>query len=298
MRLIIVVATIGSVALFLSNPAQALSQLAAMTPYQCMMLCVPFTFAILFTFASRISGPFRQRLPQLTAWLSAHQRCGVCACDLSKSSADEDGLVICPECGSAWHPDRWTLKSDNIATSNLTVDVLLTRTGTTFEWCTDDRGVPLDLRGFSILKWSNQPRASTKLAAKLLRQESFEGQRRLRRAFPITILGWLAFNVAIFIIRNPAPRDRVFDIVFVGIVTALIAGVVLYVARRGIVNPRRFRATLLSHHVCANCGGELDEFPAPSFDGCTACAHCGRAWNLGEFEPINPSAPASPPSPA
>ncbi|MCC6971566.1 MAG: hypothetical protein IT434_15250 [Phycisphaerales bacterium] len=298
MWLIIVVATIGSVALFLSNPAQALSQLASMTPYQWMIVCIPLLFTMLLTLASRLGGPFRQSLPQLTAWLSAHQRCGVCACDLSKSSADDDGLVTCPECGSAWHPDRWTLKSDNIAASDLTLDVMMGANGSSFEWCTDDRGVPLDLRGFSIMKWSNQPRASTKMAARLLRQVAFERKRRLRRVFPVTILGWLVFNVAIFIIRNPAPRDRVFDIALVGVVTALIAAVVLYIARRGNVNPRRFRAALLSHHVCANCGGELDEFPAPSFDGCTACAHCGRAWNLSEFEPITPSAPASPPSPA
>ena len=294
MWLIIVVATIGSVALFLSNPAQGLSQLGAMSPYQWLIVCIPLLFTMLLTLASRLGGPFRQSLPQLAAWLSAHKRCGVCACDLSKSSADDDGLVTCPECGSAWHPDRWTLKSDDIATSDLTIDILMGHTGTSFEWCTDDRGVPLDLRGFSTLKWSKQPRASTTLAAKLLRQEAFERRRRLRRVFPVTILGWLVFNVALFIIRNPAPGDRVPDLVFVGIVTALIAGVVLYIARRGNVNPRRFRSTLLSHHVCANCGGELDESP-PSFDGCTACAHCGRAWKLGESEALTPSAPASPP---
>lgn len=298
MRLFIIVTTILCAVLFLSNPARALSQIAAMTPYQWVMVCVPFAFAVLLTFASRISGPFRQRLPQLTAWLTAHNRCGACARDLSKSCADHDGLVTCPECGSAWHPDRWTLKSDNIATSNLTADIIMGYTGSTFAWCTDDRGVPLDLRGFSIFKWSKQPRASTKLAAKLLRQEAFERRRRLRRAFPITILGWLVFNVSIFIIRNPSPRDRVFDIVFVGVVTALIAAVLLYIARRGNVNPRRFRSTLLSHHVCANCGGELDESPPPTFDACCTCPHCGRAWNLGESESFTPSAPVSPPSPA
>lgn len=298
MRLFIIVTTILCAVLFLSSPARALSQIAAMTPYQWLMVCVPFALAILFTFASRIAGPFRQSLPQLTAWLTAHNRCGACACDLSKVRADHDGLVTCPECGSAWHPNRWTLKSDDIATSDLTIDILMGYTGATFEWCTDDRGVPLDLRAFSVLKWTKQPRASTKLAAKLLRQEAFERQRRLRRVFPMTILGWLALNGGIFIIRNPAPRDRIFDIVFVGVVTALIAGVVLYIARRGNVNPRRFRSTLLSHHVCANCGGELDESPPRTFDACRACVHCGRAWKLGGSESLTPSAPVSPASPA
>lgn len=297
MRLLIIITTILCAVVFLSSPTRALSQVASMTPYQWLMVCVPFAFAILFTLVSRLSGPFRKGLPQLTAWLTAHARCGACACDLSKSSADDDGLVTCPECGSAWNADRWTLKSDDIATSDLTIDILMGHTGTSFEWCTDDRGVPMDLLGFSILKWSRQPRASPKMAAKLIRQEAFERQRRLRRVFPITILGWLVFNVAIFIIRNPLPRDRVFDILLVGVMTALIAGVVLHIARRGNVNPRRFRSTLLSHHVCANCGGELDESP-PSFDGCTACAHCGCAWKLGESEALTPSARASPPSPA
>lgn len=169
--------------------------------------------------------------------------------------------------------------------------------GTTFEWCTDDRGVPLDLRGFSILKWSKQPRASTKMAAMLLRQEAQERHRRFRRLSYILVLAWLVFNVGAFIIRNPHPRDRVIDTLVMAVLTTVAAAVVLYIARRRGVNPHRFRFTLLSHHVCANCGGELCE-SSTSFDGCTACTYCGRAWKLTEFGAVTPSAPASPPSPA
>lgn len=285
--------------MLVSNPTRALSALLPSTGSQWivfgLMMCIPlFTVRI----APRFAGPFRQSLPQINAWLAAHGRCGACGYDLDAIQVAPDGRVVCPECGSAWHPDRWTLKSDDISTSSLTVDVLLARTGTTFEWCTDDRGVPLDLRGFSIRKWSRQPRASTELAAKLLRQEAFERRRRLRRTFHVVVFAWLVINIAALIIRNPPPRDLVFDIMSVGIVTALIAGIVLYIARRGNVNPRRFRSTLLSHHVCANCGGELDESPPPTFDACRACVHCGRAWKLGESESLTPSAPVSPPSPA
>ncbi len=216
----------------------------------------------------------------LVALLAAHRDCGACGYSLREAVIDPDGCCVCPECGAAWHRDRWTLEHTDLHSSDLLADTAAGRRGPEI-MSIDDRGVPLPTRFRSFVAWLREGAA----APDALRADLTATDRAARRRFlriGITSAGalWLIANVLHVTLRNFHPRDRAFDIVLFAIVTALIAMTPLILASRPQLSAARCRAIILSHSRCPCCRRELGATDPVAFDGCTPCAHCGRAWRL------------------
>lgn len=253
----------------------------------------PIVVVIIAVFAKRRSvqwsaprpptGPFRRRLPPLTALLAAHRDCGACGYDLRSVMPDADARAACPECGAAWHEDRWTMSAHPLHDSDLLVDTV-TGKKAAGPLLADDRGVPFDVTPFSVSAWLKRERMPRDLAAALSAANARTRRTWLRGMSAAVGALWVLASVLFHHFYNGAPRDLLFDSVLFGLVTLIIAIALLYLASRAEISAPDARALMLAHRICPNC---FDRYPDPAhappaslFDGCTPCVGCGRAWRL------------------
>lgn len=269
---------------FSQNPGQFLH----MSTAQAVMLGCAVFFGVIgppvFRHLARGKEPaLPPRLPRLNAWPAAHRRCGACGYDLRQFEPAPDGCAVCPECGAAWHRDRWTLADRDVLDSSSLL-AAWSETESAFSFSSDDRGVPLDgsiLAGstFSLTHWLNKPRLPQTVQRAALNANRRFAKRRMLVAGSIIAALWLTAQVVIALVRDPDPRDDITVAAFVAIITGLIALTLLWAFARMGNSSRRHRAMILSLHRCPNCAGELPAAPI-AFDGCVACLKCRRAWKV------------------
>jgi hypothetical protein len=140
----------------------------------------------------------------------------------------------------------------------------------------DDRGVPCDAAGgwFPPWAWSDRVDAAVRQAVR----DEVAGRAWLRFVIGVAGVGvaWIV-GISVFVaVRNPLPQDWWLDLMSFSIVTALIGVAIGYLLYRIAGRARDRRAASLRVSRCMNCGDVLAA--APGFDGCVACAGCGRAW--------------------
>lgn len=224
-----------------------------------------------------IAVQMRRRPPvgasSLAACLAAHGLCGACGYDLHTVAPEPDGCVVCPECGAAWHSDRFVLQDVDPRPSIPLAALAARGHSPAAPGSTDDRGVPMRRRwGWPPVWPLNDSPAHREL-------ETFAttAMRRFHgRVLPIAALAWAL--VLLLIVRNSSPLDTL-EIGISTVVTFLIAAIVCFAVSR-IYRDRIMLREVRRMGLCPNCGRTLPAGSPPTFDGCTVCPGCRLAWRL------------------
>jgi hypothetical protein len=235
------------------------------------LVAVVVVLAFPLLVARLANGGARRRLPSVMAHLAAHCHCGNCGYDLRKLEREGDSCVVCPECGAAWHSDRFVL-ADQEPKDSETLQKLLSRGGAgESESECDDRGLMLDGPVKWPPRWIDSATTPPDAAARL----STEMQRRRRRWLSIAVPGALVVWAGAVYGLSLINREPLGLII---VVTGLIGLTGLYAITRVYVDRAMLRVPVDDLGLCNNCGRPLPEGSSPAFDGCTVCSKCGRAW--------------------
>jgi len=194
-----------------------------------------------------------------------HGVCPACKFSISGLDADDDGFVICPECGAAWHADWWT-------------DYLIKELDQKIVLAKKHRPVAcqLDARRqiFEVMAWVDR-------RDRLQHCGGFWSAFRVRdwlaMLFSLLITGFLvwivASNASLF---STAPALKIAAIAVVFLI-ALVA--VLQVVRYS--RTARFKVFVrkqIDDHKCPHCDHELCEDRHP-VDEMIMCPGCWHAWD-------------------
>lgn len=227
-----------------------------------ILICVPALYVSAWRAARRSRAC---RLPPRVAWTAAYQRCGACTYDLAGIDVGPDGLAVCPECGAAWHRDRWTHPPKGEMGRFASTLTAVEANGL------DDRGCPLTQYVKIRPYWAQSRKdASARLDAAYGRLGELAVQR-LSSWTPILLVGMVTIVALVYgLVERTEPR-----LAGAGIYIAMFVGVASAMA---FFRTEREQAAqvLVSLRFCPNCGADFDG--PPGFDGCAACRQCGRAW--------------------
>lgn len=232
-----------------------------------------------FVSASLGSVRARARVHASVAWLNAHRCCGACGYSLREVEPGVDGMAVCPECGAAWHQDRWTMADRDLKEASELRKVVESPLATMKIEAWDDRYVPVTMAPAS--------RAGLLDADWIPERDRLRVRRELarRRAWHIGIASvviaaaWAGGVCFTMWIKDPLPRDRTEILVSIAIVYGLIGLTLLYAVSRIAVSWMKVRAAWLRVGRCPGCGEGLPNV-AGEFDGCVACSRCKRSWRL------------------
>lgn len=208
----------------------------------------------------------------LAAYLAAHRVCGACGYDLHTVAPEADGCVVCPECGGAWHRDRFVMQDRDPRQDSQLAALAAAGRAIVAPNRIDDRGVPMR----KVWRWP-PPWLSFDAASTALEAFASGSTRRFNAvAVPVAALLWAGALATIIL---AADEPDTFAIVASTVVTFLITAIVWFTLGR----IHRDRVTLREVRrmgLCPNCGHMLPTDAPPTFDGCTVCAHCRLAWRL------------------
>ncbi|MDX2146416.1 MAG: hypothetical protein SFZ23_02750 [Planctomycetota bacterium] len=197
---------------------------------------------------------------------------------------EADGCAACPECGAAWHRDRWTMENQDV-TARADIDKLPTHDFELgYKLICDDRGVPIAMQTFSLGSWTRSSAVDPESRDRVLAEARITRARHIRWALAVAVPTWIALMIWVSLVRPPPYADYWRTLTLIGVVTALIIALLAYFVSRTEVPAAAARALILRHGACPSCGARLpilnqrDE--PPTFDGATPCRNCGRAWKL------------------
>ncbi len=270
-----------------------------------VLLVVPLSALACIRVNERLDRDRASILP-VASLLAAFCRCGGCAYRLDEIMPEPDGCRVCPECGAAWHKDRHTFVSPpsggesqspahptppssasnprrDIVTDPLLVELLASLRTANRVKLDDDRGVPMDQPWTWPPKWFGLRSADVDLEAKLRHIASDTAAKMRRRLlWPFSLIAVLGAAVATTVVTL---RSNEFDLAQV-VVVYLIFLILAVTAFRALVHLFVERATrreaVRQLRMCCNCGHALPNDPPKTFDNCTPCTHCGRAWKQAE----------------
>jgi hypothetical protein len=203
--------------------------------------------------------------------------CPSCGYNLFGLSADQDGILPCPECGAGWRASR-IRRVEAFATGVRMADAHTAISLAPVAWSArDDRGM-------------RRPLVHPRLRREIAGAESEPARQRLRSARRAIgrsgrIVRWLA---ALFMLLPGA-----------GICAAFLSGGMTPTLARALVvpglffvglgcgalfgnfgyNPRRVRRLMVESQLCPSCAAPLDGID-PEADGRKVCGLCLGAWEL------------------
>jgi ssDNA-binding Zn-finger/Zn-ribbon topoisomerase 1 len=214
------------------------------------------------------------------AWLAAYRHCGACGYSLGEVEPDGDGIATCPECGSAWHRDRWTHAGRDPREDREMLAWLRMRRGGRRDGF-DDRGLPVALREVWSPRWlcndAFPPEVRGRVRARLVRL----AWRRIGWMSAVAIGAWIAGVAALMRWRDPVPRYWWLHLGLIGAITGVMLAGVIYVIVRTAARSSEVRDVSLDEGRCPSCGEGLEGRKA-EFDGCVTCAPCRHAWRRNE----------------
>lgn len=225
--------------------------------------------------ASRIRRLRASSQSPLASLLAAHRRCGACGYRLHEIEPAADGCCVCPECGGAWHRDRFVL-ADRDADNDGTLTGLLAH-GHRFPSPVreDDRGMPMARPWRWPAHWYQNDRFATGISAELRPIDRAVRAKLQRFGLPIALAAWL--GAATLITRAKDDIERV-DVIVILVVTFLITSVLYFAIVRRWLPERSMRAQVRARGICLSCGAQLPTNPPATFDSCVVCSSCKRAW--------------------
>jgi hypothetical protein len=269
---------------------------------------IPLLFPLLFgwgwLFISKRLNREREWVSPIASLLAAHGRCGGCAYRLDEILPEPDGCRVCPECGAAWHKDRHVFTAQlnapatstlstppplanqlqrDIATDPFVAKTLGSRQSASHPKLDDDRGVPMDHPWSWPPKWLGRRSADVVLEAKLrllARDTTAKVRRRLLRFIPILAIIGAAITTPI--VTLSADEFSLLPLLIVPLIFLILAAAVFTVLSDTAIERATRREAVRQLRMCCNCGHALPSDPPKTFDNCTPCTHCGRAWKEAE----------------
>ncbi|XVJ58278.1 MAG: hypothetical protein HEQ23_02320 [Tepidisphaera sp.] len=216
------------------------------------------------------------------AWLSAYRHCGACGYSLAEVEAGEDGCATCPECGAAWHRDRWTMAGQDPRENSELVGLLGgARWGRQSEanaFVLDDRGVPFKAPGGAYPKWVSARETDGLARERVRRGLNAAGNRWLVVAACVWVPVWAGLVGLIVWQSQPLPREWWSQVFLLTALFGLLGLLMLYLVRRFSISDSVIRKVSLGEGRCPCCGGAMNG--DAEFDGCVACRRCSRAWRV------------------
>ncbi len=201
--------------------------------------------------------------------LVALHRCGACGYALRKDGAENDGCIVCSECGAAWHARR--LKA--IAADAPAVFVEVERTLRSHEQSNrrehDDRS---SLLAIATHRGRTDGKPAASMAGAAVAEHLGRSLRRSRMRWSLWFSGVGLVLIAFGVIAWKFRPDVGPWMTGVGLVLCLIAVCVWGTSNEWKARKKFF----LSYRICAACLAELN---SPStYDGCVVCTTCRAAW--------------------
>lgn len=251
-----------------------------MSPVVCTSALLVVCIAIGVFMRRKILPAIREKnaLGPTAGWLVFQGHCPACGYLISDLTPLEDGCVVCPECGGAWHSERWTAASraDERRKEAVAVDLLAGAASDR----RDDRGVPLPWSLSTPPRWLDRRDLSPALRRDI--------EQRLRAAFRRWGVALIAASVLVFGVSSALFAAGVVDwrqwaglalgFVALGTVCGTVLVLCAFVVIVASPSAASLRREWLRWGVCPNCGCAFAPDAKPQFDGCTACRECGRAW--------------------
>jgi hypothetical protein len=214
------------------------------------------------------------------AWLSAYRHCGACGYSLAEVEAGEDGCAMCPECGAAWHRDRWTMAGQNPRENSELVGLLggagWGRQSTANAFVLDDRGVPFKAPEGAYPKWVSAGGTDGSARERVRRGLNAAGNRWLVVAACVWVPVWAGLVALMVSWAQPFPREWWSQVFLFTVLVGLLGLLMLYLVRRVSISDSVIRRVSLGEGLCPCCGGAMSG--DAGFDGCVACRRCSRAW--------------------
>lgn len=254
----------------------------ALRPSIPLMLLPPVLTILIVTQSRRgenVPLALRERLT--TASLLRAGRCAGCGFGLRGLEGPE-GLVTCPECGAAWHCDRWRIEhdaTDSLATRAIRYDFRMQNAADQV----DDRGALLDAPMTPRPRWlkgamADKSSPPTHLAPFLAARRAAMRQVISWVAIPLVLFLFAGVAIAITATTDLSAYLPVLIAFFLGFGIIIIV-VMKHVGRAHV----DVRTLALTHAVCPACGGSIDPAVPRDFDGCIMCKCCASAWRYDEL---------------
>lgn len=209
--------------------------------------------------------------------------CGGCGFPLHELAPAPDGCVTCPECGAAWHRDRWRRqRPDAVSRAQKRIDAPPQRHSDRSK--VDDRATPLasslvwepSWYGTLLDRFTRDTIAPEhwKAASDFYAECSAE-LRRLRIRYTLWCLGGMCGLMAMTWAAGISTESP--DVYVLIILMTLIAlAFAVFTAKSNIDT----RSVALGHSLCPSCGEVLNLTQPRQFDGCIQCAKCAAAWKM------------------
>lgn len=190
-----------------------------------------FTMALVIPLARMsLASLNTSRLTPLAAQLTAHGVCGACGYDLRACGVQADGCVVCPECGAAWHRDRFVL-GEKPKLESPSLRALVKKGHVTKDWheAADDRGMLLDQHLRWPPCWLGTGKAPPELEERFVAAARMRIRRFWKVAIPTAIVLWA---VAVPAFSSTSHARDVDQVMFVIFITGLIMAFALWAAWR------------------------------------------------------------------
>lgn len=234
-----------------------------------------------FSYFSRETGERRYRR-QLGASYVAEGVCGSCGYSLRGLVREDDGCVVCPECGGAWSEDRivapvWDAERPSLppemhAWKRFAMHVPRRAMRT----IGDARGrlVPVADPNLRVWRTTRDPEALAPARGALKRV----GLTWRIVVALLALVPWSGVvSLVVLSLREDAPMGAL-EVVVGALLLVLGAGIVLASVRGDLFRPPRTVAkTLLRFALCPACGDDL-QHGRHLADRCTVCRTCGATW--------------------
>jgi uncharacterized Zn finger protein (UPF0148 family) len=226
--------------------------------------------------AKRPGSSFWMAVWSRIAWLAAYRHCGACGYSLAEVEPGGDGFATCPECGSAWHRDRWTLEGRDPRQDRALL-AWLRRSHDTKRNGFDDRGLPITMRVGWMPRWIGDAWVPPDMRSRVRERLARVARRRIAWMGATALVAWVVAFVVLMRVRDPLPRDWWSDFQVIGVITWMMYMGVLYVIVRTSVRSTDVRAAVIDEDRCPSCGEGLAGRET-QFDGCVTCGRCLHAW--------------------
>lgn len=240
-----------------------------------------FVYGLIFA-AMQYRLRYKKNLPELSATSTAFGHCGACGYDLTTGTPAEDGCVVCPECGAAWHKHRQTHADIGLDVQGKMLKLAVagsSRKSQSAYGTKDDRGVVL-LGGYS---WPHSMFAGRMPESAAPAVALFKRRRWTIRywCYGVAFAVWLVLML-LFVLGGAFRQPS--DLIAMGAGLGGFLGFVALMASFINLSAARVRQLSLRACRCPECFTPLEP-QLVAFDGCTVCRGCRAAWNVVDVGP-------------
>ncbi len=233
----------------------------------------------------------RGALAQIARTAVAEGVCGSCAFSLEGTIADQDGRVVCPECGAAWRCDRivspfWERPAVPVLRWNLLAWLTPGSRGLRGLSAPDDRGRYVQSPDSRLMMVRPELRAELSPAEAAALRRSMRRVGRWWRVLLMLAFSWLPSGLLLlcWFLYTDGERLAVWIILF-GIATPILLVVLCIPLGSAFGGPHRTARVIVRHGRCGSCLHPLTAPPAPPVaptpidsEGRRTCPRCGAAW--------------------